>query len=856
MKFSFFKSAQSKDKRPSGQLSVEQLVEHIRKGTWKEAVLKVRRREGSRAYRLLKEKLPCFTGSAVLKTRDVSTKVEDRLASHSGIIFIDIDAKDNPGLRVKDLVDKDALCQFISPGGKGIKLAYRCKSVKTAAEHRRIFDAVVDRLVAKDVKIKVDPVVKSIASLQFVSYDPEAYYNPKTKLVIQPLPPVKIKKQYVSEGNEQLKQLDEYIAALGKKDITRLYDDWLNILFALSYSFGEEGRSRMHLLCRNYAGYSEAECDEKYDACLESSQQSQNPVTVSTVFQLVTASLPVAKRKELGKKYLQTHAIGKAEETEPTNPDLAGFVRYKLWLFKKVVDRKTNEVVDLQLAKINTNELEKVLKGLGFYRYQHGPTRTYYVRIVNNIVETVDNYDVVRIVTEYVEAEGDYEFTYGDNEVTFKFSWEELALKFREIRANSTINAQIAASLTHWSPNLLEDTATESYIPYRNGIVTITAKEIKLVPYNSLPFQIWKEQILPRDFKQVKQPGMFEKFWRNVFGPPNSFAFRQSSWYYGYVLQGTKRESTARAWLLYDKQTGNNGRTGKTIISSAAGKIRSTTVIDGKRVDLTDRFAFQTVEPWTKIIVIDDVRKGTSIGPLFSMITGKVVADRKNVNPVSVRAKFILTSNYILEAEGNSESGRQFVSQVDDFYVRWGKENGNTITPVVDLHGKEFFTDWDEKDWAQFDTFSAHCLQSYLRDPAPENTIVGNSKILRFIQVNEEETYYNLCRTFVSNVYQNKGGWLIVSQSAMNEALREINEGYTGKRAGVVIRAFFSAIGANYEGLSSDRGPGGQVRTVYQISSLFDDLNWGGYEGKLGRPAGISTKKAERAVKTKKKDVK
>lgn len=847
MKFSFFKSAQSKDKRPSGQLSVEQLVEHIRTGTWKKQVLEVRRREGSRAYRLLKEKLPCFTGSAVLKTRDIATKVEDRLAEHSGVIFIDIDAKDNPRLRVKDLIDKDALCQFISPGGKGIKLAYRCKPVKTAQEHRRIFDAVVDRLVAKGVKIKVDPVVKSIASLQFVSYDPEAYYNPKTKLVIQPLPPVKIKKQHVSEGNEQLKQLDEYIAALGKKDITRLYDDWLNILFALSYSFGEAGRSRMHILCRNYAGYSEAECDEKYDACLESSQQSQNPVTVSTVFQLVTASLPVAKRKELGKKYLQTHAIGKAEETELTNPDLAGFVRYKLWLFKKVVDKKTNEVVDLQLAKINTNELEKVLKSLGFYRYQHGQARTYYVRIVNNIVETVDNYDVVRIVTEYVEAEGNYEFTYGDNEITFKFSWEELALKFRELRAQSTIAAQIAASLTHWSPNLLEDKPDESYVPYRNGIAVVNKSGIKLVPYGSLPYQIWKQQVLPRDFKLVKKKGHFETFLRNVF--PNKEELSRAIWYYGYVLQGTKRESSARAWLLYDKITGNNGRVGKSILGKAAGKIRSMTIIDGQRADLSDKFVFQTIDPWTKVVLIDDAKKGSSLRPLFAAITGETSAEKKNVQAYSLSTKWIITSNWMLESEGTSESGRQYVSQVSDFYVRWGAEHGNTTTPIVDYHGLELFTDFSEKDWNEFDSFSLRCLQTHLTEKSPANDILGNARVLRFIQVNEEETYYNLCRAFVENVYLNSKGWLTVSTSAMNEALREINEGYTGKRAGVVIRAFFAAIGAKYEGLSSDRGPGGQVRTVYQISSLFNSLNFGGYEERVGRPKGFSTKGAKTAEK-------
>lgn len=838
MKFSFFKSAKSKTGKPDGSLTIEQLIAAIREGSWKKEVLTVRQRSESKAYRLLKEKLPAVTISGTFKTRDVEQSVEDRLIAHSGYIGIDIDGKDNPKLRVKDLVDKDALAQFISPGGKGIKQIYRCKPVKTAAEHRRIFDAIVERLAKKGITIKVDPVVKSIASLQFVSYDPEAYYNPKTKLVVSPLPPKKIAaKKHTHEGDEQLKQLDEYIDALGKKDVTATYEDWLNILFGLSYSFGEAGRERAQRLCSNYPGYSAAEVDEKFDACLESTPSATTPITVSTVFQLVAKAIPAKFKKALGKKYIKTHAVakGKAEDVVD-NPDLAGFVRYGLFLFKKIVDKKTQEVVDLQLSKLNLNEFEKALRTLGFYRYQAMYEKTYFVHIVENIVTAVDADDILRIFTSYVEGLGDVAFTY--NEIPYTFRNEEVALFWRDKRTD--LKWQIAPSLTHWLPNLLKDTVDTSFIPYRNGVVKVTKKDVELVPYKSIPYQIWKERILPRDFKYSKGVGEFEKFWVNVFGTGNtrtqqisSPSYKRATWYYGYCLQGTKRASTARAWILYDIKTGNNGRTGKTIVAKAIGKIRNLTIIDGKRTDLTDRFALQMLDPWTEVCLIDDVARGASLQPLFSAITGDTVADKKGVTPLTVSVKFIFTANWFLESEGSSETGRQFVSQVNDYYLRYSKEHGNTITPIVDAHaGKEFFTDWDAGDWSTFDSFSIRALQTYLGDDRPENTIIGDAKILRFIQTYEEEVFFNLARTLVETGEDVEEG-IIVSTSAMSEAVKEANEGINSKRAGMSIRSFFAAIDAEYAGITTAKGTNGLTRNVYKLGKNWKNLAFGPYADRL-----------------------
>lgn len=857
MKFSLFKNAFSDT--PVEHFSLLSFVEKIREGEWKQIVSKVRAASSNeKTFKRLKSNLPAVTISGEFKTRDKQLPVEERLKKHSGLICIDVDKKDNPKMRTQDLVDREALAQFVSCSGEGIKIIYSCTPVKKAEEHRRIFDAVVQRLEKKGVKIKVDPVVKSIASLQYVSYDPNIFLNLKSKLVIKPLPPIKVQaKKPDVQQTELLKQLNDYIDALGDVDVTESYEDWLLVLFGISYSLGEAGREAMHRLCSNYPEYSREECDEKFDACLELKPEG-NPVTIATVFQIILRKLPKIKRRVLAKRYAVSHAVGVNEEGQPEegagNSDLAGAVKYKLFLFKKVFDRETNTLVELIPFTINLNAFEALLKAKNFYRFEDS-----FVHVVDNIVEEVDADDILRIITRHIEEDGDYKFTY--NKIEFEFSWEELVHLWRTIRAQGATYNQLTSSLEHWQPNLLKDTPDTSYIPYRNGVVRVSAEGTELIPYNKLRCeectlknlmicnkgackhinkQIWKERILPRDFALAKKPGMFEEFFLNVTGRGKNAAektasqtFKRARWYYGYMLHGAKRQSIARAWLLYDIRSGNAGGTGKSIIGNSIGKIRSLVVIDGKQVDVQNRFAFQTVQPWTEVVFIDDPSKFMSLVPLFNMITGDISADRKGREPVVKSVKFVIASNWILEAEGSSESRRQFVTQLDDFYLRWAKEHGDTITPIVDYHGKEFFTDWGDKEWNEFDSFAVRCLQFYLGQEAPEDTIVGDALLIRFIQNHEQELFFELASVFIKNVREVKeGGGIMISAQLLIGVIQEHNDNLKTNKAGRIAREFLVAIGGKKVELTTANF-NGQVKTMYRMPVKYSELSFGVYGEKL-----------------------
>lgn len=830
MKFSLFKNAFSES--PLQTVSLEEFLDDIKSGHWEKQITKLRSiKSRDQQFKKVKGALPAVTVSGIFNNRHKAVPLNKKLKKASGLICIDIDRKDNPKMRLKDIIDPQALAEFISCSGEGKKIIYRCDPVTTASEHRRVYDAVIKRLEDKGITIKVDPVVKSISSLQYVTWDPDLNHNPKTKLVIHPLPAPKIKKREYS-GTE-LEQLHVYIDALDGKSITDEYEDWMLIMFGLSCTFGEAGREVLHKLAESYKNYSREENDEFYDACLERDFSTiEKPITVSTVFQLINSHLPKPVRKQLAKKYNAGHAVSTTSDgTEQSEEDLSGYVRHRLFLFKKLFAKENSALEELRPEKLNLNEFESLLKKLGFYRF--GPK---FVKITENIVETVDSADILRIVTEYVEKDGDYKFTYKGTE--YLFPWEEIAHKWREIRANSNTHNQLAASLTHWEPNLLCDTVDASFIPYRNGVLKVTAKAMDLLPYAEMKQQIWRDRILPRNFTYFKEAGMYEQFFLNVTGSGKEDKEKRKSpnylravWYYGYMLQGTKRMSTARALLLYDSKSGNMGRNGKTIIGLGLGKIRNMVTIDGKTLDLSNRFAFQTVEPWTDIVFIDDPSKFMSLTPLFNMITGNMNADRKNMLPVIKSVKFLIASNWILEASGTSEAGRQFVTTVNDFYVQWGKKNGDTITPIVDYHGKEFFTDWDEKDWAQFDSFSMRCLQAHLKDIAPTNTIIGNSQLLRFIQLHEAEIFFALAIGFSQSLKKGKDS-LLCPQMSLIDVVMQYSPNLGQIKAGRVAREFLQAIGFKDISVTSMQ-VGTMTKMAYQSKVSLKDLDFGEYSSKL-----------------------
>jgi hypothetical protein len=118
---------------------------------------------------------------------------------------------------------------------------------------------------------------------------------------------------------------------------------------------------------------------------------------------------------------------------------------------------------------------------------------------------------------------------------------------------------------------------------------------------------------------------------------------------------------------------------------------------------------------------------------LFSILTGALQVNKKNkpqiIIPFDKAPKVFITSNYAVGHMDISSRRRKYEFAVVKYF-------GIDREPV-DEFGRQFFTEWDGKEWAMFDNFMAYCCQVYLADT--------NHKEIGNITVNSSE------RSLISN---------------------------------------------------------------------------------------------------------
>ena len=109
-------------------------------------------------------------------------------------------------------------------------------------------------------------------------------FNPKEWLT-ESVPDNKVTEQKSTEPTTVLKEVEEIISRLEEQriDITQSYKDWINIGFAFSDEFGENGRELFHRVSVLYPKYSYEECNSQYSSCLKSKKSG---VTIKSFFYL------------------------------------------------------------------------------------------------------------------------------------------------------------------------------------------------------------------------------------------------------------------------------------------------------------------------------------------------------------------------------------------------------------------------------------------------------------------------------------------------------------------------------------------------------------------------------------------
>lgn len=238
---------------------------------YREQIERLRSCRNADERKYLKIQLPQATISGVFQ----GMRKADNLVAHSGLICVDIDAKDNPDVSDFEHLKENVLSRIEevayaahSVGGKGyfviLKLAYPGRHAAQFRELKKDF--------AK-YGITIDGACSDVSRLRCLSYDEAPFVNDDASLYkgVEEAPkriaqPSRPRYSFTDDTDERV-----YMACMEIKrrhiDMTENYDDWINLGFSLA-SLGEEGREYFHIVSQQNPKYSQRETDRKFDGFL------------------------------------------------------------------------------------------------------------------------------------------------------------------------------------------------------------------------------------------------------------------------------------------------------------------------------------------------------------------------------------------------------------------------------------------------------------------------------------------------------------------------------------------------------------------------------------------------------------
>jgi predicted P-loop ATPase len=248
-------------KKPNGSITFREYLKNIKNGTWEKTVNFYRDGE------IDKKDLPCFTISGTFQSRS-----NDGLIEHSGIIAIDIDHKGDELDISKLKYDHYLHAIHQSVGGKG----YVAYFLIDPNKHTESFHGLQNYLLTK-YNLNIDQACKDVARLRIVSFDPEmtiAEVEPPIfdQFIIEPVIEntgsiVQSSINYPPPSLELLTSIADHLVK-ESIDITKEYDDWIKIGFAIAHHFGEDGRTSYIKISSLHPKFNEQEANNRYDDML------------------------------------------------------------------------------------------------------------------------------------------------------------------------------------------------------------------------------------------------------------------------------------------------------------------------------------------------------------------------------------------------------------------------------------------------------------------------------------------------------------------------------------------------------------------------------------------------------------
>ena len=426
-----------------------------------------------------------------------------------------------------------------------------------------------------------------------------------------------------------------------------------------------------------------------------------------------TTALDKIKQRKADK---QARAATASDNGHPAN---AAHTELNYFRIKRNAQGDVSDVQILQAGFV------ALLRRLGFRKYDVGEGYII-IRVVDNIIEQVQLHQLRGFIVRY--------FHRLDDDVLQQLECPKELLIEKLHRTLGTLTTDEKLSLLFdldekEQINVVQDTIDKAYFFYQNGFVEVTKEQVRLLPYKDLPGCVWKDQILPRDFKKIPwqdwEAGMYHAFANNVSdnweksdgkaNNPERFAsFMTITGYCLHKFFNTKLKMP----IFLDARMSEDpdGRSGKSLHCKAIRQMlnadpengKQCIIIDGKTFDPENRFKYEDLHVSTRVFVIDDVRRGLPIELFFNAVVDGFMRERKGEKTKDrIWCKPILTLNYTLAIRGGSAKDRVVEFEFADFY-------SVTKTPES-VHGQWFFRDWDADEWLKFDNFMLQCVSDYLR---------------------------------------------------------------------------------------------------------------------------------------------
>ena len=260
-----------------------------------------------------------------------------------------------------------------------------------------------------------------------------------------------------------------------------------------------------------------------------------------------------------------------------------------------------------------------------------------------------------------------------------------------------------------------KDTQQEGYFAFRNGVVKVNREGAELISYENINKYFWKQNIVDFDISFDE-----DDYFTSEFNTFLQLALRQNDERYksaitiiGYLIHKFKDPAVPRAVILLEEteHIGEGGGSGKGVVIQAISKMVDVALIDGKRSNPQNRFAYQRVTPHTDVIALDDCNSDFNFEALFPMITDGFIKEGKyqaeTFYGYKESAKWLLTTNYTIRRFTGSDIRRQAPLEFSSYF--------NHSYTIKDEFGHRLFEDWDVKEWNKFYLFMFECLKRFLQ---------------------------------------------------------------------------------------------------------------------------------------------